>query len=299
MAGRMQRGFCHRLIVLGVESTTHTQRSRREKNADALFKLSDGARSGSRRRGRSLVARGAGAGGDHGRPGAGRLRYLVVADVRPRLPRPAFRGARPDHAGQHGPPAPGMGVRHRRREPRPAGDAAGARGRDLPLGRRVARVRHRRPDRREEVGFRAGDVGRGRAGLLLRIEQPGRGAVRRSRLRRHDGRAADRAPQGHRRRRVGGRGHRLAAGLQHHRGAARGQRPGHDRRGRRRVRHSRLRQGVRRAERRAAVDDVHHPRSGGARQRDVAGRHLEERRRPHLDDGRLRSRAEPHLLEHR
>ena len=184
-------------------------------------------------------------------------------------------------------------------KPGSGGDAAGARGRDLPFGRRIARVRHRRADRREAVGLRAGDVGRGRAGLLLRVEQPRRGTVRRAGLCRDDGRAADRAAQGHRRRRVGDRGHRLAAGLQHHRRAAGGERDGPDRGGRRRVRHPRLREGLRRADRRAAVDDLHHSRSGGAGQRDVAGRYLEERRRPDLDDGRLRSRAEPRLLEHR
>ena len=216
---------------------------------------------------RSLLAGGAGPGGDHGRPGAGRRGHVVVADVRPRLPRPALRGAGRDYATERRPPPSGVGVRHRRREPRP--------------------------------GLRAGDVGRGRAGLLLRVEQPRRGAVRRAGLRRDDGRAADRAPQGHRRRGVGDRGRRLAAGLQHHGRAAGGQRHGPDRSGGRRVRHPRLREGLRRADRRAALDDLHHPRAGRAGERDVARRHLEARRRSHLDHRRLRSRAEPGLLEHR
>ena len=105
--------------------------------------------------------------------------------------------------------------------------------------------------------------------------------------------------QGHRRGGLGGRGRRLGARLQHHRRAAGGERDGPHRHGRRRVRGARLREGVRRRHRGAPLDDLHHPGAGRARERDLARRHLEERRRAHLDHRRLRSRAEPRLLEHR
>ena len=222
-----------------------------------------------------------------------------MAHVRPGLPRPPLRGTGPDHAGQRGEPPSGLGVRHRRREPGSRGDAAPSRGRDLPVRRRVPRLRDRRPHRREALGLRPRDRRRGGARVLLRVHQPRGSAVRRARLRRHHGRPAGGARQGHRRGGLGGRGRRLGARLQHHRRAAGGERDGPHRHGRRRVRGARLREGVRRRHRRASLDDLHHPRPRRAGERNLARRHLEERRRPHLDHRRLRSRVEPRLLEHR
>ena len=222
-----------------------------------------------------------------------------MAHVRPRLPRPALRRARPDHPGQRGTTGPGVGVRGRRSEPGSRSHAAAARRGDLPLSGRIARLCDRRAHRRQEVGLRPRDRLRRGTGLLLRIHQPRRGALRRAGVRRHHGRPADRARQGHRRASLGGRGRRLGARLQHHRRAAGGERIGAHRNGRGRIRGPRVREGLRRRDRRAPLDDLHHPRTRRTRQRNLAGRHLEKRRRPDLDHRRLRPGTEPRLLEHR
>ena len=173
-----------------------------------------------------------------------RPRPLVLAHLWPRLLRAALRSALRDHPRKRRPPAPGLGVRHRRRQPRPPGHPAHPPGGDVPVRRPVAGLRARRAHRPEEVDLRPEDrEGRG-AGVLLRLEQPRGSTLGRPRVRGHHGRPDGGPPQGQRGGGLGDQGRRLAAGLQHHRGAPGREGHGPDRRRRRRVRHPRLRQGL-------------------------------------------------------
>ena len=100
--------------------------------------------------------------------------------------------------------------------------------------------------------------------------------------------------------RLGGEGRGLEAGLLHDHGAPGREGQGAGRRGGRRVRRARFRRSVRRGNRQVSMEDLHHPRARRARQRDLAeARHLEDRRRFHLDDGQLRSGHQHGLLGHR
>ena len=236
--------------------------------------------------------------GHHRRPRERSERQLLLADLWPRLFRPALCASRSDHAGERRPTPPRVGVHNRRRQSRIGSDAADPRRRDVPLRGRLARLRARRAHGREAMELRPRALGRVRARLLLWLDQSRRRPLGRARLRRHDGRPHGRARQEERRRRLGDDRHRLAARLQHHGSASRGEGHGPHGRRRRRVRHPRLRQSFRRKERRAAVDGLYHPRPRRTRQRNMARRHMEEWRRTDLDDGCLRPGVEPRLLEH-
>ena len=82
-------------------------------------------------------------------------------------------------------------------------------------------------------------------------------------------------------------------------GAARRRRRGHHRHFRRRVRHPRLHRRLGSEDRQASVAHLHGPRPRRTRQRHLAGRHLEARRRLDLDHRLVRSGTAHRLLGHR
>ncbi len=113
---------------------------------------------------------------------------------------------------------------------------------------------------------------------------------------RHPGRCLDRPRRADGPEAVGGAGRRHPGRLQHHERAARLQGQGDHRHRRRRVRHPRLCRRLRRRHGQAPLAVLHDSRSGRVWPRDLAGRQLEDRRRPDLADRLLRSGAEPAVL---
>jgi len=117
------------------------------------------------------------------------------------------------------------------------------------------------------------------------------GPLRRQGLPRHARLRAGGARRQHRQGGLAAEGRGLEDRLLHDACPARRQGQGHGRRLGRRVRRPRLHHGLRRQQRTARVEDVHGSRAGREGQRDLDGRHLEERWRVRLDHRDVRPGA--------
>ncbi len=221
-----------------------------------------------------------------------RARQLAHLLRRPR--RPAVLAPQPDHARQREHTQarvdlPGGRAGHPADQP-----DRGGRGH---VPDRVSRPRGgaRRPLRPGAVAVPA-DPAAHPAGARVRAHQPGHRRTRQHGLRGRPGRPAHRA-----RRPLGGgaldrhRG-RQRPGLRHDRRAARRRGPGRGGRERSGGGDSRIPRCLRCPHRGAALAVPHHSRPRGARQRHLGRGQLADRRRLHLGNRQLRSRAGPAVL---
>ena len=208
-----------------------------------------------------------------------------------------FTPPRRDHSRERRPPAPRVDLPDQRL--RTGGGHSDRRGRRH-VRRRAAEHdrRARRPHRPASLAARPRRSRRD-AQHRLPAREPRRGRPRRLGVLRDPRRLRGRARPHDRRRPLAGSDGGQQARLRDHRGPSRGGRQGDRRHERRRGRRARVPRRLRRGDRRARLALVLGPRRGRAGQRHLGRRQLEDRRRRHVADRRLRSGPRPPLLGYR